>query len=73
VIRRRQDAAIAATADRELTPYPGGTSARAAAEHDLAQTLKHRPDAHHYRGEIAGREMTARALSDAALVERDDE
>jgi hypothetical protein len=70
-LQRRQDAMIESIGDRTLQPTPGGAAGRAAAEHHAAAALRARPDAHLYADRIAGHEAAARALTDAALCERE--
>ena len=61
-LRAAQDRAVEAAAGRTLEPTAGGVSARATAEHDAAATA---------RNEAVGHEMTARALSDIEVAERE--
>jgi hypothetical protein len=64
---RAQAAAIEAATD--LRPTPGGAAGRAAAEHHAAAGLKSRLDADQYADRILGHEAAAKALTDAALCE----
>jgi hypothetical protein len=68
---RAQAEMIAAVGDRDLRPTPGGAAARATAEHFAAAGLKSRHDAADYADRIAGHEAAAKALTDAALCERE--
>jgi hypothetical protein len=64
---RAQAAAIAAA--HEVRPTPGGAAGRATAEHHAAAGLRERPDAAQYADRILGHEAAAKALTDAALCE----
>ena len=46
-------------------------AARAAGEHHAAAGLRARPDAANYADPIAGHEMAAKAMTDAALADRE--
>jgi hypothetical protein len=70
-LQAAQDAMIASIGDRTLAPTPGGAAGRAAAEHHAAAGLRARPDADQYADQIAGHEAAARALTEAALCERE--
>ena len=62
-LKAAQDAAIAAC-DRTMTPTEGGLAARVAAEHD-AMRRTHGLDS-------IGHEMAAKALTKAAICEREN-
>jgi hypothetical protein len=64
---RAQAAAIASA--REVQPTPGGAAGRATAEHHAAAGLRERRDAELYADRILGHEAAAKALTDAALCE----
>jgi hypothetical protein len=63
-LRRAQDRAVAAAADRQLTPHPGGPAGRVADAHQQATDAMAAGDI----DTAIGAEALAAALTDAALA-----